>query len=80
VQGRRLGESVEEHFVGVTMLEGEIEIALAGLREGAGAAEGGEEFDTGLDAHSAENIVAVLVTLIEGWGSGAGRLGYAAHG
>jgi hypothetical protein len=80
MQGWGLGESVEEHFIGVGMIEGVIEIALADLGERPGTAQSGEEFDAGLGAQSAENIVAVVVTLIEGRGSGAGRLGDAAHG
>jgi hypothetical protein len=80
VERGRLGESVEEHFVGVRILQGVLEIALAGLGERAGASEGGEELDAGLDAQSAENIFAIAVTLIEGRSCGTGGLGDAAHG
>jgi len=80
VQGWRLGECVEEHSVGVRMFEGEFEIALAGLRDGAGAAEDGEEFDASLDADGAENIVAVAIALVDGRSRGARGLGNAAHG
>jgi hypothetical protein len=80
VQGWRLGESVEEHLVGVGMIEGILEIALAGLREGSGATEGGKELDAGLDADRAENIVAVVVTFVESGSGGGGRLGDTTHG
>src|ERR1700734_2871991 len=80
VQRGRLGESIEEHLVGVGMLKSKLEVAFAGLSDGPGAAEGGEEIDAGLDADRAENIVAVVVALIESRSGGAGRAGDAAHG
>ena len=80
MEGWRLRESIEQNFVGVAMLQGEFQIALASLRERPGAAERCEEFGAGLHAHGAKNIVAVVVTLVEGGGSGAGCLGDAAHG
>jgi hypothetical protein len=80
VQGRRLGESVEEHFVGVGMFEGIFEITPARLGERAGAAEGSEEFDARLDAHSAENTVAVAIALVKSRSGGAGSPGDAPHG
>jgi hypothetical protein len=80
VQGWRLGESVEEHLVGVGMIQGILEIALAGLSEGSGATECGKELDAGLDADRAENIVAVVVPFVERRSGGAGRLGDTSHG
>ena len=80
VQGWRLGESVEEHLVSAGMLEGELEIAFAGLSDRLGTAEGGKEFDAGLDADRAENILTIVVALVESGSGGAGRLGDAAHG
>jgi hypothetical protein len=80
VPGRGLGESVEEHFVGVRMLEGVLEITLARLGHRPGAGEGGEQLDAGVDAKSTENIRAVAITLVKSGSGGAGRLGDAAHG
>jgi hypothetical protein len=80
VEGWRLRESVEENFVGVAMIEGKLEVALASLGQGAGAAQGGEEFDPGLDADGAKDVVAVLVTLLDRRRSGASCFGDAAHG
>src|SRR5712671_3072392 len=79
VQGRRLSKSIEQHFVGVRMLQGIFEIALASLGEGAGASQRGEEFDAGLDAHSAKNIAAVPITLVNGGSGGSRSFGHAAH-
>jgi hypothetical protein len=62
------------------MIEGIVQVALAGLSEGSGATKGGKELDPGLDADSAENIVTVVVPLVESRGGGAGRLGDTAHG
>jgi hypothetical protein len=80
VEGWRLRESIEENFVGVAMLEGKLQIALASLGQRSGAAQRCEEFSAGPHAHGSKNIVAVVVTLVEGWSSGAGCLGHAAHG
>src|SRR5271168_5239602 len=80
MQGWGLRESVEEHFIGMAMLECELQIALTSLRKRLGAAKRREEVNAGPDAHRAEDIVAVGVTLVEGRGGGAGRLGDAAHG
>src|ERR1700689_2945703 len=74
VQRWRLGKCVEEHSIGVRMFEREFEIALAGLRDGAGAAEDGEEFDASLDADGAENIVAVAIAFIDSGSRRAGGL------
>jgi hypothetical protein len=39
MQGRRFGDSVEEYFVGVTVLESEIELSLKSFAESASAAD-----------------------------------------
>ncbi len=62
------------------MLEGKFEIGLAGLRQGAGAAQRSEEFYASLDAESAKNSVTVTITFVDGGGGGAGGLGDGAHG
>ncbi len=79
MQGRRLGESVIEHFVGVTMLEGKFEIVLARLGQGARAAETGEEFIARLDAQRAKNIVAIAIALVNRGSGSAGDLRDGAH-
>jgi hypothetical protein len=79
VQGWGLRESVEEDFIGMAMLEGKFQITLTGLGERSGAAERREEFHAGAEAHRAKDVVAVAVTLVQGRGRGAGRLGDAAH-
>ena len=80
MQGRGLGEPVEQHFVSMGMLQSKLKIAVAGLREGMGGIHCGEEFGSRLQAHRAENIVAVVVTLVDRGRGGAGRFGDAAHG
>jgi hypothetical protein len=42
MEGRGLGKSVEEYFIGVGMLEGKLEIPFEGLGKSAGLAERGE--------------------------------------
>ena len=79
VEGRRLRESIEENLVGVAMLEGKLQIALASLRKRSGAAERSEEFSAGPHAHGAKNVIAVVVTLVKSRGSGASSFGHTAH-
>jgi hypothetical protein len=80
MQGRRLGNSVEQYSIGFTALEGELQVRLAGLRQGAGEAELVEEFLAGLQAQGAENVFAVAEALIYGGGGRAGGFGHRAHG
>jgi hypothetical protein len=80
MQGRRLGESVEEHLVSVRMIEGKLKIALAGLSDGGGGGEDGKEFDAGLEADGAEDVIAVVVALVQSGSCGAGGLGDTSHG
>lgn len=80
VQRRGLGEAVEEHFESVWMLEGEMEVALAGLSEGAGRAHGVEEIAASLQAHAAKEIFAVAVAFVDCGGGGARGAGNGAHG
>ena len=48
VQGRGLADAVEQHLVGVGMIQGKLDLSAAGFLQGAGAAQGGEEFVAGL--------------------------------
>src|SRR5580704_19508432 len=80
MQGRGLREPVEKHLVSVAMIEGKLQIALTCLRERSRAAECREEFAAGLQAHRAQDVVAVPVTLVKGRGCGASCLGNTAHG
>ena len=80
MQGRRLGDCVEQHSVSFTVLKGELQVSLAGLRQGAGAAELIKEFLAGLQAQGAENVFAVAEALIYGGGGRAGGFGHRAHG
>jgi len=80
VQRRGFGKAVEEHFESVRMLEGEIEVAFAGLGERAGRAHGGEEIAASLQADAAEKIFAVTVAFVDSGGGGARGAGYGAHG
>jgi len=80
VQRRRLREAVEEHFESVRMLEGEIEVALAGLGERAGRVHGVEQIATSLQPHAAEKVLTVTVALVDRGRGGARGAGYGAHG
>lgn len=80
VQGRRFGEFVIKYFVGMTMLQGKLEIGLAGLRKASGSAERSEKFPASLKAQRANDIVAITVTLVKGGSGGAGGFGDGAHG
>ena len=80
VQGGGFGEPVIEHFVGVTMLKGKLEIDLASLGQRVRAAETGEEFVARLDAQCPKNIVPIAVALVNCGSGGAGGLGDGAHG
>src|ERR1700732_4180253 len=80
MQGRGLGNSVEQYSISFTVLEGELQVSLAGLGQGAGEAELVEEFLAGLQAQGAENVFAVPEALIYGGGGRAGGFGHRAHG
>jgi hypothetical protein len=80
VQRRGLREAVEEHFESVRMLNGEMEVAFAGLGERTGGAHGVEEIAASLQAHAAEKVLAVTVALVDRRGGGARGAGYGAHG
>ena len=80
MQRRRFGHAVEEDFVGMSMPEGKLKVALDGLAKRAGAAEHGEKIFSGLQAESFQDVVAVAVALVDGGGGGAGGLGHGTHG
>src|SRR5882762_1480564 len=80
MQGRRLGNSVEQYSIRFTVPKGELQVSLAGLRQGAGEADFMEEFLAGLQAQGAENVLAVAEALIHGGGGRAGGFGHRAHG
>src|SRR5580700_1006864 len=61
------------------MVHGEGKIFSARLGEGAGWTDGSKQFSARFQTHGAQNVVAVVITLIEGRGGGAGRLGHAPH-
>jgi hypothetical protein len=80
VERRRLGESIEQHFISVGMLQGKFEITFEGLSKTAGLAESREEIGAGAQANGAENVVAVSITLVKSGSGCSGGLGDAAHG
>jgi hypothetical protein len=80
VQRWRLSEAIEEHLIGVAMLQGKLEVALASLPERSSAAERREKFAAGLQTKSTENIFAVVVTLVKCGSGGTRGLGDAPHG
>src|SRR5579863_6145380 len=80
MQGRRFADRIEKKFVGVTVAEGEVEVAMDRVAQGAGAAERGEKIFSGLQAESLQDVVAVTVTLVHRGGGRAGRFGHGTHG
>src|ERR1700737_2382578 len=80
IQGRGLGNSVEQYSISFTVLEGELQVSLAGLRQGVGEAELVEEFLAGLQAQGAEKVFAVAEALVHGGGGRAGGFGHRPHG
>lgn len=80
VQRRGLGKGVEEHFEGVGMIEGEMEVAFAGLGERSGRTHGVEEIAASLQADAAEKVFTVAVALVNRGGGSARGAGYGTHG
>jgi hypothetical protein len=80
MQGRWLGNSIEQYSISFTVLKGELKITLAGLRQGASAAELIEKFLAGFQAQAAKNVIAVAEALVQGWSCCAGGFGHRAHG
>jgi len=80
VEGGGLSDAIEQNSVGVAMGEGELELPLASLAKGTGAAECGEQIIADLQAESVKNVFAVMVALVDGGGGGAGGFGHGAHG
>jgi hypothetical protein len=80
VKGGRFGNAVEKDFIGVTLFEGEGELPLDRLAEGAGAAERGEEVSSGLQAQRFQDVVAVTIAFVDCGRGGSGGFGDGAHG
>src|ERR1700726_2872256 len=80
MQRRRFTHAIEEHFVGVTVFECELQVTLEGLAQRARPLQCGKQFPPRLKAESAEKVVAVAIALVDRGRSGAGRLGHGAHG
>jgi hypothetical protein len=80
MQGRRLGNCVKQYSISFPVLESELQVNLAGLRQAAGGAELIEELFAGPQAQGAENVFAVAEALIYGGGGSAGGFGHRAHG
>src|SRR6202140_117158 len=80
MQRRRFTHAIEQHFIAVTVFEGELQVALNGMAQSPRLAHCGKQFAPRLKAESAENVVAVAIALVDRGRSGAGRLGHGAHG
>src|ERR1700686_2621073 len=80
MQRRRFTHAIKELFVGVTVIQRELQVTLEGLAQRARLAHCGEQFPPRLKAESAENVIAVAIALVDRGRSGAGRLGHGPHG
>src|ERR1700680_3835481 len=80
MQRRRFTHAIKQHFIAVTVFEGELQVTLNGMAQRARLAHCGKHSPPRLKAESAENIVPVAIALVDRGRSSARRLGHGAHG